>query len=346
MIMNKMLFLLFFGILLTACDHCCHKETFLYDNKSIEEIYAYANELNLNYCIVLLDSTQELSRQYKKRLESVLTSENAIYNLVDVNKPENEWYLKWLCPISLPLSCVFSYSGTLIDIIPGAAKESFLYTKDALSKGESTKFHFINHFNKDKVHIIPLYDQILKCSMFLRQGMFVNFNDSVLGTLNYPYPYYLRILGNIIENDTIGACVAAKEMIKLESPYYLSAYRNEFIIAKKTITPDFDISSDPNIRVSENVITLSDSKVGETVPFDVMIYNDGKQSLKVSEIYKSCTCLELKDSDNFSIPPQDSVMVHFTFKAEEKGEILRDIFITSNAMNTPILYVKVLANVL
>ena len=77
-----------------------------------------------------------------------------------------------------------------------------------------------------------------------------------------------------------------------------------------------------------------------------MIYNDGKQSLKVSEIYKSCTCLELEDSENFSIPPQDSVKVHFTFKAEEQGDILRDIFITSNAMNTPILYVKVLANVL
>ena len=77
-----------------------------------------------------------------------------------------------------------------------------------------------------------------------------------------------------------------------------------------------------------------------------MIYNDGNQSLKVSEIYKSCTCLELKDSDNLTIFPKDSVKVHFTFRAEQQGEILRDIFITSNAMNTPILYVKVLANVL
>ena len=331
-------------LLMISCNNC--KETSLYYNENFEEIYTHANETGCNFCIVLLDSTQELSNQYKKKLENVLSSENAVFNLVDINKPENEWYVKWLCPISLPLSCVFTSDGTLVDLIPGSAKESFLYTKDALSKGKTTNYHYQNRFNEKKGIIIPLYDQILKCSIGLKEGTFVNFNDSVLESLKYPYPFYLRILGNLIENDTVNARLIAEGLIKLENPYYLSAYRNEFIIAKRTINPNFDISNEPNIRVSEDVITLSDSKVGEIVPFNIMIYNDGNQSLKVSEIYKSCTCLELKDSDNLTIFPKDSVKVHFTFRAEQQGEILRDIFITSNAMNTPILYVKVLANVL
>ena len=47
----------------------------------------------------------------------------------------------------------------------------------------------------------------------------------------------------------------------------------------------------------------------------------------------------------FVITPQDSVWVKFNFKSEEQGEVVRDIFITSNAINKPILYVKVLADI-
>jgi len=38
-------------------------------------------------------------------------------------------------------------------------------------------------------------------------------------------------------------------------------------------------------------------------------------------------------------------MVSFNFKSEESGEVIRDVFITSNAINKPILYVKILASI-
>ena len=50
--------------------------------------------------------------------------------------------MKWLCPLSLPLTCVFSDTGTLIDLIPGATKETFLYTTEAISDMKITNYHY------------------------------------------------------------------------------------------------------------------------------------------------------------------------------------------------------------
>ena len=79
------------------------------------------------FCIVLVDSTQELSRRYCLNLKNkgFVDTSKAIYNIADVNISSNAWYMKWLCPLSLPLTCVFSDTGTLIDLIPGATKETF-----------------------------------------------------------------------------------------------------------------------------------------------------------------------------------------------------------------------------
>ena len=66
----------------------------------------------------------------------------AIYNIADVNVSSNAWYMKWLCPLSLPLTCVFSDTGTLIDLIPGATKETFLYTTEAISDMKITNYHY------------------------------------------------------------------------------------------------------------------------------------------------------------------------------------------------------------
>ncbi|MBR2359446.1 MAG: DUF1573 domain-containing protein [Bacteroidaceae bacterium] len=331
-------------MIMVSCSH--HDKATLYYNQSFDDIYAYANKLGLNYCIVMLDSTQDLSKQYETKLKNEFLSESFICNLVDINDSANEWYVKWLCPTSLPLTCVFFFDGTLIDIIPGATKESLLYTKDALEKGVRTNFHFANRFNKKKKHLIPLYNQILKCNMDLKQGVFTNLGNSVIDSLKYPYPYYLSILGNLINYDTVSARSIAEKMIQLENPYYLSLYKDEFIVAKRVINPNFDIHNEANIRVSEANIKLFNHKLGEIVPFEITIYNDGGQSLEISKIFKSCTCLELETSDNFRISPKDSAKINFIFKAEEEGDVFREIFIISNAINSPMLYVKLFANII
>lgn len=336
--------ILFFPLLILSCTSS--EESNIYYNQNFEDTYALASKLGCNYCVVLVDSTQEMSNLYKEKIKIFFPLKTAICNIVDVGNPMNEWYMKWLCPVSLPLACVFSADGTLIDLIPGASKESFLYTKEALLKSKRTNFHYVNRFNLKKENIIPLFDQILKCSMGIKQGFFSDLDNAVIDSLKYPYPHYLRILGNIIYNDTITAQIIAEEIVKMENPLYLDLYKNEFILAKKIINPKFDICNEPTIRVNKELITFLNYKMGETIPFDITLYNDGETDLKVSKIFKSCSCLELEGTDNFIIPPKDSIKLDFTFNIEQQGEVIRDIYITSNAINAPILYIKVLANIL
>ncbi|RHM84439.1 DUF1573 domain-containing protein, partial [Bacteroides caccae] len=97
---------------------------------------------------------------------------------------------------------------------------------------------------------------------------------------------------------------------------------------------------------NSEVVSLQIVQLVKIMFFVISIYNDGKYPLKVSRIFTSCSCLNLLDhTDEFVVSPNDSAMVSFNFKSEESGEVIRDVFITSNAINKPILYVKILASI-
>ena len=275
----------------------------------------------------------------KKKIQKAFPELCGIYNLVDINTLEQQWYLKWLCPTSLPLTCVFSEEGTLIDLIPGSTKEAQLYTNEAITKKHTTRFHYRNHWGDRKESLIPIYDKILNCQIDIEQGIFTD--DTTMYSINYPYPYYLQMLGCLLNNDTTTAQYAAKKILSLESPYYLDLYKDEFIAAKKTIDHSFDISKEPNIRTDKKKIVLKYHKEGETIPFEITIFNDGERNLDISKVFLSCTCLKLNSSDRFTILRKESTKLRLTFKAEQEGKIFRDIFITSNAINKPIYHIQI-----
>lgn len=327
---------------------CNDRNDNIYFNKSFEETCTIASRKGKSFCITLIDSTKELSQKYCSYMKNErLITNQAIYNIIDVNLPSNEWYIKWICPLSLPLTCVFSSKGELIDLIPGSTKETFLYIKEVVFNKEMTKFHYPNRFHLDKSEIIPLLNQMLKSKIELSQGIYESIIlNNALDSLKYPYPYFLKIAGGILENDTIMLKLIAKSMLELENPYYLKLFKDEFIVAKKILNPNFNINDEPNIRVNKHVISFPNCKKNKKYPFEISIYNDGNQPLEVTKIFKSCSCLNQIDHlGKFVINPKDSIVVKFNFESKEQGEIIRDIFITSNAINVPILYVQVLANI-
>ena len=342
----KLFIILFVCMFLVNCSN--PRKASIYYNETFEHVCSLANKSKEAFCVVLVDSTQRLSQKYLLNLNNTnLVSENkVIYNILDINSLSNEWYMKWLCPVSLPLTCVFSSDGVLIDLIPGATKETFLYTKEILSSLTMTKFHYPNRFNLSKARIIPLLNQILECKTNLDQGIYIPtiLNNSI-DSLKYPYPYYLKIIGGLMEEDTVKLRAVADSMIELENPYYLELFRKEFIVAKKILNPYFNINNEPNIIVNKNQISLK-GKIDKDISFAISICNDGGQPLNILKIFTSCSCLKQIDHvEEFVITPKDSVWVKFNFKSEEQGEVVRDIFITSNAINKPILYVKVLADI-
>lgn len=340
------LFTLMIFVLMYSCDeHICK----IYSDQPFEDICSIAYKNKKAFCIVLIDSTQKLSQEYclnLKKKEFTATNKT-IYNIVDINISSNEWYMKWLCPLSLPLTCVFSDDGTLIDLIPGATKETFLYTTKALSDMKETNYHYPNRFKLSKHTVIPLLNQVLKCKMDLNQGIYTSaVLNSLTDSLRYPYSVYLGIVGELMDNDTIESKILARLMMELENPYYLELFKNEFVTAKKILNPDFKINDEPNIRVDNEVVSLSDCKVGKGVAFVLPIHNDGKYPLKILNIFTSCSCLTLVDhADEFVISPNDSAIVKFNFKSEELGKVTRDVFITSNSINKPILYIKISADI-
>ncbi len=328
---------------------CAEKETVIYQNSPFEDIYSLAGINNIPFCIVLADSGNSLSKEFVFQLGEnyKFLLDKTIVNIVDVSSIENEWYIKWLSPASIPLTCVFSSGGNLIDLIPGVSKETFLYIEEAVSQMKTTDFHWPNHFKSNKRNILPYLDNLLQQKIFIDEGIYSPVElSSVVDTLNYPYAYYLKLVGELMGQDTLGAQQTAQSLIALETPAFLELYKNEFITAKKVLNPDFNINEEPHIRVDSINIYLSECKQDETTPFEVLVYNDGDRPLKISKIHTSCSCLDQhKYADDIIIKPKKYFPMKFYFTPDMKGEIFRDIYITSNAINMPILHITIKANV-
>ena len=337
------------SLLLCFCFNGCFKDEMIpvSFNKIFEEISLDASNKNKPFCVVLTDSMQTSYKNYIKSLNedySYLLSK-AIYNIADINREENNWYLKWLCPTFLPLTCVFSSEAQLIDIIPGATREAFLYSGEAIHSMAPTDFHWPNKFKANKKVAIPFLNDVLEVKKYLNQGIYISSNlDQLVDSLNYPYSLYLKLVGKLMDNDSILSRATAKSLLEIETPSAMELYKDEFITAKKILDPEFDINTEPNIRVDTTVISLNGCIINERIPVDIAIYNDGERPLKVSQIYLSCSCLEHAGSnEGIIIQAKGSHIAKFYFTPENVGEISRDIFITSNAINIPILHINIFA---
>lgn len=329
---------------------CTKEKTSTYENQSFDNIYSLAEIQNKPFCIVLTDdSSSNLSKEYIFQLNEnyKYLLNKAIFNLSDINHTENEWYIKWLNPVSIPLTCVFYPDGKLIDIIPGTSKETFLYIGEAIKKSKVTDFHWPNRFGMNKKDLVPLLSSLLQQKNYINEGEYLSLElDLLIDSLNYPYSHYIKLLGELTEQDTIESQQVAQSLIRLETPSYLDLYKNEFITAKKVLNPNFNIDNEPNIRVDSANIFLINCKQEEVTPFEISVYNDGDKPLKISKIHLSCTCLEQHKYDGeIIINPKEELPVKFYFTPDTEGEIYRDIFIMSNAINMPILHISIIANV-
>ena len=136
-------------------------------------------------------------------------------HMADINVSVNEWYIKWLCPVTTPLTCVFSPEGDLVDLIPGATRETFLYSKEAINNLGPTDFHWPNYFHRNKKELIPLLNNLLEQKEILNQGVYLSSGFSELvDSLNYPYSIYLKLAGELMMHDIITSQITAKSLLE------------------------------------------------------------------------------------------------------------------------------------
>jgi hypothetical protein len=318
----------------------------VFHNLSLDSLDEMTIDGEKVYCVSLVDDSERFTRRLETYLNSdEWASRHVIYNIVDVRQSQNEWWLKWLAPVSLPVTCVFTHDGRLTDLIPGMAKESFLYIRQAAKDERPTVFHYPNNFERDKSKLLPWLGCVLECKKHLDEGICLSEGLELVGdSLKYPYSYYLQIVGALSERDTVVACKAAQSMLTCEDPYKLNLYKNEYITAKKILNPDFDMKDEPSIRVDKDIIELVGCKVDEDFPFSIVVFNDGNRPLCISKIFKSCSCLKWpKESEKVIVPSNDSASLDFIFRADSRGEVMREMYMASNAINNPILYMEIKA---
>ena len=155
------------------------------------------------------------------------------------------------------MTCVFSKTGELIDLIPGNSKESFLYTEKSLSNQKANmEFHYNQLYGEEKVNVINDLDCLLslKIKMDRKENVITKFDSLLNDTIRYPYALYLKLQNQLQFGDTIAAKYTAIAFLQFDTPNDLIEYYNEFIVAQKVIDPTFSNESAQSIKLTPTEI--------------------------------------------------------------------------------------------
>ncbi len=333
------------ALALLAATISCGSDPEIHYNRSFEDISLIAKEKP--FCIVLVDHMQYLSGEYAFILQEKHggLAERAVYNIADIEAPGNEWYIKWLCPLSVPLTCVFSPEGRLVDLIPGMGEETFSNTGKALADMTATEYRWPNRFELDKARAVPVLNDVLQNRMFLSNGVFIKRQaDAAIDSLSYPYSVWMKLSGQLMAGDTLSAKGTANDLLELGTPYNLNTYRTEFLTAHKIADPGFRIDNEPNIRVAETRIDLGELPMNRMTPVDITVYNDGGKPLNISGIIPDCSCLrKLGGEEPVVVAPRDSVLLPFALAPSAEGDTRQEVLLISDGINGPMLNIEILA---
>ncbi len=106
----------------------------------------------------------------------------------------------------------------------------------------------------------------------------------------------------------------------------------------------------PRISLGVETLDLGDVTNGEIVEMDVTVLNHGTAPLEIEAVSTSCGCTRAV-LEPMSIPAGGTGVLRITFDSgahgpQEKGELLRQIFIASNDLREPEMVLELRANVL
>ncbi len=345
--MKKNLILLLGVVVYASCANNSSRDIVYYE-KSFAESRQISQDLQLPFCIILYDSLQNTPQEYLDKIHAnKIRLNKGVFNFIDIAADKSKWYNKLLSPQTLPVTCIFSSSGELIDLIPGSSKESLLYTKEALTNQKANyEFHYNQKYGNNKLNIVSDINSILRLKFRVdNKENVLSELDTLLNKARYPYTLFLKLKNQLQFKDTVAAENTAKELLLFDSPRDLVDYYDEFMFARQVIDSTFCLETGPYIDVSPTEIELTDCKVNSAVPITINIKNKGQRPLKVSDVLMSCTCVKLVGEKKHLILPQQTETLNIEFIPDEPGEIFREVYIASNSVNSPISHVKINASV-
>jgi hypothetical protein len=103
-----------------------------------------------------------------------------------------------------------------------------------------------------------------------------------------------------------------------------------------TLLLDFTLDGDASIRLSGQSIVFDTTIVGASTSKDVLIYNDGCDSLHITDILSSATQF-IASPRVLSIPPFDSSLVTLTFSPDQLGVANAQLLVQNSDINQAIM---------
>jgi hypothetical protein len=270
-----------------------------------------------------------------------------IFNIVDIYANGNRWYGKWLCPVSVPLTCVFSPDGTLLNLLPDLTYESFAYMKKTVGEGQTdNEYYCYNRFGMNKKNYVVAMNSVLQAKRKFEAGDNIRSQlDASLEQVKYPFNLFLKVKSEERLQNSVNMIHACRELLATNTPYELLLYEEEFTECKKKLDSSYDITKEPCLEVTPAVVEIGQCKYHERKPFFIVLKNTGNRPVKISTVETSCTCVSFQGMDSlYIVLPHDSIQMPFEFHAEQKGDVERGCYFVSDARN-PVVDVKILATV-
>lgn len=330
----KYMSLLFIIIICVICVSCNTEKGQCYQNKEYGEILKIAQEAQLPFCIVLVDDSCKVSIVYKKVLKkrSDLLS-SAIFNFVDFSNKDYIEYKYWLGSDSAPMTCVFSQDGELKSIIYGASECAFndIYASTRCDSSSLFGFGFHSVIG-ESANIIEALNYIWKSQKLANNEQEMsNWLNQSLQIIEYPYNNYLKYLSFKEQDNSDSVIVYAQKTCSFSDNSFSRIYHRLYEHINSEM---IQVKDRAFLHFSKTEINLGCHYLNETIKFSTTIKNTGKLTLMINKIEPSCSCIKNKNQDEIRLEPMDSIDLHFELDATEKGEIYREIYIHSDALNS------------
>lgn len=335
--------------ILLASIICCHNKgsVQIYYNKSFHEVSDIAYNSKSPFCVVLIDSQSMESKEFMDMIKTDnISSDKLIFNFVNTDIEENKWYSKLLSPQVYPVICVFGDSKTLIDLIPGNSKESFSYLNKVIETREPClDFHYNQKYDKVKIETIHHINTAIILKLKADNNLdVINELDSLFRVTAHPYLLFCKMQNQLQVADTIAAKETAEELLSFDSAQNLLMYYDEFKVANQLLDFAYNETA-PILGITNNQIELANCKIDSSYYLKIIMENQGKKPLKISDILTSCSCVELKSAKRHLINPNESLVLNVEFTPDATGELFREVYIISNSLNTPLYTVTINATV-
>lgn len=96
-----------------------------------------------------------------------------------------------------------------------------------------------------------------------------------------------------------------------------------------------ELGNSPALSLGKDLINLGKVELGQTVPFEVSITNNGKRNLIISQLIAECKCVQFTAGATKVIKPGKTEVLEMLYRAQKTGKKNEPASILSNDLKKP-----------